>query len=177
VVADLVRDDVGPGEVAGRAQLALHVVPEGEVEVDVAVARAVERADRGARAAARRVHRAVVEDDLRALVRAACALERPLPGRLGVVEDVRGEVLELRVGVLIGRDRLAARRALARVEARRDLEAGAASAEQGQREHEDHAQDAGAAADGQRHAAATAAAAAPAHVDDVACRCPSLPAH
>ncbi len=52
VVADLVGDHVGPGEVAGGAELALHVLVEAEVEVDALVGGAVERPDGGGGAAA-----------------------------------------------------------------------------------------------------------------------------
>ena len=38
VVADLVRDHVGLGEVAGRAELALELVVEGEVDIELLVA-------------------------------------------------------------------------------------------------------------------------------------------
>ena len=43
VMADLVREHVGLGEVPGRAEAALQLVEEAEVEVDLAIARAIER--------------------------------------------------------------------------------------------------------------------------------------
>jgi hypothetical protein len=46
VVAHLVRDHVGPRELARRAELLSQVVIEREVDVDPVVARAVERPDR-----------------------------------------------------------------------------------------------------------------------------------
>jgi hypothetical protein len=54
VVADLVRDDVSLREVAGRAEFRLHVAVEGEVYVNLLVARTVEGADARARHAAGR---------------------------------------------------------------------------------------------------------------------------
>ena len=51
-MAHLVRHHVGPGEVAGGVQLLLHVLVEGEVEVDPVVGGAVEGANgRGGTAA------------------------------------------------------------------------------------------------------------------------------
>ena len=50
VVADLVREDVGLREVARRAEAALQLVEEPEIEIDLAIARTVERPGRGARA-------------------------------------------------------------------------------------------------------------------------------
>ena len=38
MVADLVRDDVGLGEVTGRAERRVELLEEAEVEVDLAVA-------------------------------------------------------------------------------------------------------------------------------------------
>ena len=106
MVADLVGDHVGPGEVAGGAELARHVVVEGEVEVDALVGRAVERPDRRGRAAAAvGLHGTVVDDELRPLVGVAVLLEAPVPGLLGVVEDVVGELEQVALGVLVGRDR------------------------------------------------------------------------
>ena len=43
MVAELVGDDVGLGEVAGRAEALVELAEEAEVEVDLAVERAVER--------------------------------------------------------------------------------------------------------------------------------------
>src|SRR5829696_5739836 len=176
VVADLVRDHVGPCEVAARLELALHVAIEGEVQVDMPVGRAVERTDRGARRPAAGVDAVAVEHQLRALVVAALIGERALPGRLDAVEHIDGEVLQVLLGVLAGRDRLAARCARRGVEAGRDVEPAGAPAQELDRDEDDHAHDAEAAADWQRPTAATAPAAA-AHVDHVGRRCSASPAH
>ena len=106
-MADLVRDHICPGEVAGRAELAAHVLIEGEVEVDALVGRAVEGPDRRGRpAAALGAHGAVIDDELGAVVGLAVLLEGAGPGLLGVVEDVVGELVQLALGILVGRDRL-----------------------------------------------------------------------
>jgi hypothetical protein len=52
VVADFVRDDVGLREITRRAETAFHHFVEAWVDVELAIARAVERADIGAGAAA-----------------------------------------------------------------------------------------------------------------------------
>src|SRR5262249_48841652 len=110
VVADLVRDHVGLGEVAGRAEAAGHLVEEREVEVDLAGRRAIERPDRGRRHAARRVHGAVEEDELRRRVTLARLLEDGGPGVFGAAEDLGREVAQAVVGGrLVGRPGLRGR--------------------------------------------------------------------
>src|SRR5215207_6319063 len=175
VVADLVRDHVRPGEVAARLQLALHVAVEREVQVDIPVFRAVERTDGGSRRPAAGVDALAVEHELCARVVAALVGERALPGRLDVVEHVGGELLQVPLRVLTGRDRLAARRARRGVEAGGDVESAGVAAQELDRDEDDHAHDPQAAADRQRRAAAAAAAAA--HVDHIGRRCPPSPAH
>ena len=46
VMADLMGDDIGLGEVAGRAEALRQLVEEGRVDVDLLVGRAVERPHR-----------------------------------------------------------------------------------------------------------------------------------
>ena len=48
-MAEFVRDDVGLGEVAGGAEALTEFVEEPEVEIDVAIARTIERAARSGR--------------------------------------------------------------------------------------------------------------------------------
>ena len=106
-MAHLVGDHVGPGEVAGGAELAPHVLVEAEVEIDALVGRAVERTDRGGRAAAAvGLDGAGVEDQLGRVIGVVAGGERPLPDVLSVVEDVAGEVLEVGLRVLARRERL-----------------------------------------------------------------------
>src|SRR6185503_20838180 len=52
VMPDLVRDDIGLREVAGRAEALRQLVEEGEIDIDLRIARAVERPGRRARVAA-----------------------------------------------------------------------------------------------------------------------------
>src|SRR5688572_3315702 len=52
VVPDLVRDDVGLRKVARRAEAARQLVEEAQVDIDLLVGRAIERADRRLREAA-----------------------------------------------------------------------------------------------------------------------------
>ena len=65
VVADLVRDHIGIGEIAAAAELLLHVVEEGHVEIDLLVDRAIERTHGGLRLAAARARHAAVENEPR----------------------------------------------------------------------------------------------------------------
>ncbi len=49
VVADLVREDVRLSEVPWRSELPLQIAEEPEIEIDLAIGRAVERAGRSLR--------------------------------------------------------------------------------------------------------------------------------
>ncbi|MFO0841796.1 MAG: malto-oligosyltrehalose synthase [Gemmataceae bacterium] len=98
VVADLVGDDVGAGELAGRLQLVLHVLVERQVDVDLAVAGAVERPDRRVGRAARRLDGAAEQHQRRLLVTLARLGEQVAPDPLGVAEDHLGELGELLLG-------------------------------------------------------------------------------
>ena len=182
VVAHLVRDHVGPGEVAGRAELALHVAVEGQVEVDALVGGAVERTDGGAGVPAAGGHGVAVEHHLGALIALARALERGGPGVLGIGEDVGAEVAQVALGVLSrgdaggvgGRGRLAGE---ARVHAEPGHAAAAAAAQQGDQEDDDHAHHARAAADPAHRQARARAHSAPARVDHVTATAAAFPAH
>ena len=95
VVADLMRDDVGPGEVTGRAEALLQLLEERQVEVHLAVARAVERSDRGVGHPARGVDGVPEEHQLGRRVAAPHLVEEPAPGVLGVAEHLGHELLVL----------------------------------------------------------------------------------
>src|SRR5206468_4025375 len=88
VVADLVRDDVRPREIARSAEVALHLAIERQVEVHTLIGRAVERPGLRRLLAAPRADRAVVEHELGVLVGAPGVAEGRLPGALRVGEDV-----------------------------------------------------------------------------------------
>jgi len=85
VVAELVGEDVGLREVAGRAEAPLQLVVEAEVDVDLFVAGAVERAGRGLGEAAGRLDGVTEQYELGVLVRLPALTEELLPGGLGIV--------------------------------------------------------------------------------------------
>jgi hypothetical protein len=87
VVADFVRDHIGLREIAGRIQPRLHRLIEARVDVEIAVGRAVERANRRWRTAAAGVdaigehnqRRIAVRARLRPVIRHASLLELRAP--------------------------------------------------------------------------------------------------
>src|SRR5262245_8967575 len=81
VMTDLVRDDIRLREVAGRAEALRQLAEESEIEVDLPIARAVERAGRRLREAARRLDG--VAEQLHACALIASA-EQLFPGLLRV---------------------------------------------------------------------------------------------
>ena len=100
VVADLVCDDVGLREVAGRPESRAELAEEAQIEVHGAVGRAVEGADVGRRRPAAAGRDRIVEEDelgVVVLVVTGCELARPEP--LDVVQHEGDEVDELLVGV------------------------------------------------------------------------------
>src|SRR5215470_492253 len=97
VMADLVGDDVGLGEVAGSAELVAQVTVERQIDVDLVVAGTVEGADRRLGEAARRLRGAAEQHELGLLVAPAHLAEELAPRVLGVGEDDRDEVAQLLV--------------------------------------------------------------------------------
>src|SRR3954447_10852217 len=189
VVAELMREDVGLGEVARRLEAPVELVEEAEVDVDALVERAVERARLRARRATPGVRLAAEEDELRRLERFAGARELLLPEPLGVVEDERDE-LDLVVFVRALWHRVVARAALGNLWERaarsRDIEASASPALTGQEvddDRDDHPDDPAATHATHRHgkSASAAKAAHPARlaapVLDVAAGLPRPPLH
>ncbi len=59
----LMRDHIGLGKVAGRAEPVAKLAVEAGVEIDIVVGRAVERPHRGLRRAAARLAAAAIEDE------------------------------------------------------------------------------------------------------------------
>ena len=99
----LVRDHVRPREgPALRAEAGLQLLEEAEVDVDLVVARAVERSDRRRRAAARGADAAVEEVGARWLVGQAGAGEGVGPVPVEGVDDGHHLAVELRVGLPAG---------------------------------------------------------------------------
>ena len=177
VVADLVGDDVGLGELAGCAQALLEHLVEAQVDVDLLVVRAVERPHRRLALAARRRPAAREEDELRRLVGPARLAEDVGPDDLGAAQDLRDE---LRAGI-VGRRR---RRGALLLDDLAAAVAAAHHAEQRQRidaedpagddRHREAAEADAAAADAE---AAAAAAAHAANVLDVAALVLAVHAH
>ena len=104
MVADLVGDHIRPGEVARRAQPALHVAVEAQVEVHPLVCRAVERADGGGGVATAGGDRVAVEHDLGPVEGLALRGEEFLPGVQRAREDVGAEIPQVALRILRGRD-------------------------------------------------------------------------
>ncbi len=117
MVADFMRDHVGLGEIAGRAEPARQLVEEGGVEVELAVGGAVERPGRRRGATAGGLRRPPKQHEPRRFVARAHRLEHGLPDVFGVAEDGGDEVLR-RILRCVGRTRRAARRALRTVTGR-----------------------------------------------------------
>ncbi len=140
VVAELVRDHVGPREVAGGAELLLQLVEEGEVEIDLAVAGTVERADRRRRRPAGGLRAIVEEDDHRRLVRRAALGEDLRPGRVDLARDDVDELSGVVLGNVIDSCAAGGRlRQLAR--ARVDPEAAASTWEAADQQVDDEQED------------------------------------
>jgi hypothetical protein len=105
VVADFVGDDVGPGKIARRLQLPLHVLVKRQVDVDPTVPRTVERPHRGLRGATGRLHLTGEQHQGRLGIVLAHLAELLIPNNLGVVENDLREVSLLflfRIGGLRG---------------------------------------------------------------------------
>ena len=93
-MAELVCDDVSAGEIcAGRAQLGFHLLPEGEVEIDGLVGRAIKRPHRGLAIAAARARALRVDDGIRLLV----AVEQLGPD----IVDVRPDHIDELAGLIL----------------------------------------------------------------------------
>ena len=92
MVADLMCNDVGVGEVTVRAQLAFHRAEETQVDVQAFVRRAVERSHGGAAGAAAGLRRAGIQDHGRVPVGSqTLGLEISGPDIFGSGEDLLGE--------------------------------------------------------------------------------------
>ena len=103
MVPVFMRHDIQPREIAARAQIALHQVVEAGVDIDAAIARAVERpGSRRRAAAAARVHAAAVEVQERLLELDVRPLELGLPGLVERLEGIAclGRIFVLRADFL-----------------------------------------------------------------------------
>ena len=93
MMADLMGDDIGLGEIAAGAEPVLELAIEAEVEIDLLVERAVERTHGGHRIAASRAHLIGEQDELGRGIALALRGENPLPAALGGAEDLGDESL------------------------------------------------------------------------------------
>ncbi len=153
---------VGPREFTGRAKASGEVLEEGEVEIDLPIARAIERAHRGLAEAARRLRRVTEQHEHRRFVARTPLAEDLRPHILGALEH-DGDELRL---LVVGRDAggcgfLGGRAAVDDVD-------GVCSREGGIEKEQDDATDA--AAERQAHAH-------PSTVLDVGASSPTLPFH
>ena len=99
MMAELVRDDVGLGEVTGCAEALTELVEEPEVQIDVSITRAVERAARSGRLTAPFRDNGVAEKPERCPL--VSRTKKLLPGGL----CVRHDRIEKVDGLLLGRRR------------------------------------------------------------------------
>ncbi len=99
MVAHLVGDDVGLGEVSRRTEAVLQLAEEAEVDVDHRVGRAVERPRPGAAEPAAGVGRLAEQHQLGRFVALPGGGELLLPGLLHVVDEEGHEVDELRLRI------------------------------------------------------------------------------
>ncbi len=120
VMADLVRDHIGLGELApfgagvAAAKAVLDLAEERRIEIDLLVVGTIERPHRAARPfAATRIGRFAIHHQHRRPVGLAGLAENILPLRLGAAEDARHEAADV-VARRAGAPRLPARRRLAR---------------------------------------------------------------
>ena len=91
VMADFMRDHVALGKIAVSAKLAFHVIVKGEIDIDGAVRRAVERPHHGLSGAASGAGCAPVHHQLRLLVGTPHLLKQLTPGVFRCGEDHGGK--------------------------------------------------------------------------------------
>src|SRR5690349_17386984 len=161
MMADLVRDHIGLGEIAGGREAPLELLEEAGVEIDAPVGRAIEGAHRRIRGAAAGTAAAGVKHHPRHLILPARLAEHLGPALLGRAKHLAGETGH-RIGLA---DIAALRLGLARLRRDRLLTAADQIAEtaedQEQDNEDDDAADAEAAGDqADEHPGAAAEAAA-----------------
>jgi len=107
VMSDLVRDDVGLGEIAGRAKAVAQFPIKAEIDVNAAILRAIERTGGAAGKSATGLGLIREEDEPRLLVRTTHFSKDVVPNILGIGQDngdeFRGFVAW---GVAVDRSRL-----------------------------------------------------------------------
>jgi hypothetical protein len=91
VVAKLVCENVGLGEVTIGAKPSLELVIETEIYIDLLIDRAIERTHRGLRETARRLRRVSEKHELGWRVRFIVSRQDFLPRAVGIIEHERHE--------------------------------------------------------------------------------------
>ncbi len=99
VMADLMGEDIGLGEVALHLEAVLQLLIEAEVDINFLVVGAIEGTHGRHPRPAGRAHRAAEQDELGIAVILAILLEDVLPNVLGVGEDDGHELLEIVLAV------------------------------------------------------------------------------
>src|SRR4029079_5264330 len=95
VMADLVRDHIGLGEIARRMETVLQLLVEGQVDIDLLVVRAIKRSHRRDTGAASGADAAAIEPERRVAVALAILLEESVPDVFGVGQHDRHELLQV----------------------------------------------------------------------------------
>src|SRR5579884_4190084 len=113
MMPNLMRDDIGLREFAGRAETLRQLVVEAEIDVDLFVGGTVERTGGGLRLTARGRERVAIDDELRVAIRHARLLRKKAVPRLLDVVEHEGDELHFALltrAVDVMRDRLRRRR-------------------------------------------------------------------
>ena len=92
VMPDLVRDDIGLREVAGRAEAPIELAEERQVEVDLLIGRAIERAAGRQRPSRTPTHGVLEQHQHRLAILPPGRREHAAPGLLGVAKHDRDEL-------------------------------------------------------------------------------------
>ena len=103
VMANLVCDDIGHGEVARRLEALRQLAEEFRVEVDVGVGRTIEGPHRRLRRTAARLVGFRIEMEVGRRVTLPLRLKQRGPGVLGACEHLQREMADLRVQVALAR--------------------------------------------------------------------------
>ena len=98
MVAHFMGDHIGLGKVAGGGIALGQLAEKTDIQIDLAIGRAIERPARRAGHAAGRAHASVEQYQGRVLILAASLLEQLAPGIFGVAEDGADKVSLLVVG-------------------------------------------------------------------------------
>ncbi len=93
MVTNFMRNDIGHSEITRGSELVTHLLKEAHVEIDVLIARTIERTDRGAGATAGRVNLIAKEHELGGMILLAHARHDFRPGVFGIGQHLAAEPL------------------------------------------------------------------------------------